>query len=260
MKQTTLVLLLFFTVITSFSGSAQTLSKFDEKTIGDYLDFHSSDSLTWWLIDSGLQVMLEKKIVEVNDCINVFKGKIPPTTVLADYLKKTTFRFGYLANDSAIFPALKNNLEQGAGLSICFVPFRFKHYRPFVFYEVKEKRLLVWAAKCPETIFAALFFYGLHRAAADSPPKDYAQNRDGLMTAASILNQAGHGEFFDYLDSLLAKLPAENPLIQISADDLKNIDAKIGAKVLGRELAKEILPIYSVALQNRLMLKKSRQR
>jgi hypothetical protein len=259
MNRLSLILSVFFTVIIDFSGTAQTLSEFDEKTVSSYLDCHSADSLNWWLTDSGSKKLLDRKIVEISDYLSVFREKIPPTTPLADFLNNSTFSFGYLAGDSAIFPEPKNSPGSRNILSICFIPRSLRRNHPFMAYEGKEKRLLFWAVRCPENVFATLFFYGLQLAATGNPKKNQ-ERREGLMLAANILNQSGRGELFDCLDSLLVNLPAENPLDKVSAAELKNIDEKIGAKTLGKEIAKEILPIYYVALQSRLMLKRSHQR
>ncbi|MDD4901654.1 MAG: hypothetical protein PHE24_00795 [Patescibacteria group bacterium] len=261
MKQMTLLFLSFFIAILAVSVSAQTSDELNAQAVNGYLDLHPLDSAAWWLIGSGSESMLEKKMVEVNDLVNAYQDRIPPTTLLADYLAaKPVFRFGYFFGDSAYYPKLKNNPKQKISLSICFIPLSLKDYRPFITYQAKEKRLLIWGIDCPKSLFAALLFYGLQSAAADAPEKNFGEDRESAMTAANILNAASKGNFFNYLDGFLANQPGENSLAKISAGDLSGIDAKIGVKMIGRDLAQQILPIYVIALKSRLMLRKSYQR
>ncbi len=246
-------------IFIALSVSAQN-DYLNEKTVTRYLEAHFSSANSWWLIEDGKDSALAGKIVQLIDYFGRFKGKIPPTTELGFFLAgKPTFRFGYLFDDSVYYPASINGPNNKAELSICFVPFHYRNDRPFASYDQKEKRLVFLAVDCPKNIFAAFFFGGLQSAALGSTKNDLSLNRSALKTAADILDRASEYLFFNYLDSVLAAHRGENPLEQISVDDLKNIDTLVGAEKMGLELAQAILPVYVEGLKYRLMMLHYRQ-
>jgi hypothetical protein len=227
----------------------------------NYLAAHQKDTAVWWLDDfhpndtepatwarmAGTQKKISRSFTAYRSSLLITMTR---ETI---FLTNRPPHFGYSFGDSIYFEKDEDSTNQKS-FSIGFISAKQGNGLSFVTYQAKEKRLLILAQECPSQILSGLIFRELNYSLANNDQSAAVNFRLANVFAGNIINQETSGDFFQYLDKLLATKSSADPLRSISATELLRIDQIIGAKNIGPTLARELLEIYYGAASSRLMM------
>jgi hypothetical protein len=233
---------------------------FDFATRSDYLAAHQNDTVVWWLDDfqpnppdpiiwakmAGVRKKIIQSLADYRSSLLITMSRE------ATILTNKPPHFGYLFGDSIYFGEADDPANQ-APFSIGFIPAKQNNNQAFVAYQTEKKRILILAQECPPRILPGLIFRELNYSLANNDRSAAVNFRLANIFAGNIIDQETSGDFFQYLDRLLAAKTSPDPLHNISAAELLRIDRIIGAKNIGPTLAHGLLDIYYGAMSSRLM-------